>query len=213
MAPRRARGTHTGTCTIAAPEARRAAMTQTNSHMEPGEGRDRGQGDPGQGREHGEGRDRGQGQAGEHGQGQATAPTIPPIEGYSRGSGLSLPVHSLSRFSPLPSILPALIGLFLFCLALGCNLYRLGVPSIWFDEAFSVELARQPLPLLWHIIFGPEPNMELYYLFLHFWLGLTTLFGLHPTEVVVRLPSVIFAALSSIVVYGLGRRYINPLAG
>src|SRR6266567_757926 len=196
MAPRRARGTHTGTCTIAAPEARRAAMTQTNSHMEPGEGRDRGQG-----------------QAGEHGQGQATAPTIPPIEGYSRGSGLSLPVHSLSRFSPLPSILPALIGLFLFCLALGCNLYRLGVPSIWFDEAFSVELARQPLPLLWHIIFGPEPNMELYYLFLHFWLALTGSLGLPPTEAVVRFPSAIFAALSTIVVYGLGRRYINPLAG
>src|SRR5512138_29229 len=56
--------------------------------------------------------------------------------------------------------------------ALGLNLYRLGTPSIWFDEAFSVELARQPLPLLWHIIWGPEPNMELYYLFLHFWLGL-----------------------------------------
>ena len=57
-------------------------------------------------------------------------------------------------------------------IALGFNLYRLGTPSIWFDEAFSVELARQPLPLLWHIIWGPEPNMELYYLFLHFWLGL-----------------------------------------
>ena len=45
--------------------------------------------------------------------------------------------------------------------ALTFDLYRLGTPSIWFDEAFSVELARQPLPLLWHIIWGPEPNMEL----------------------------------------------------
>jgi hypothetical protein len=48
-----------------------------------------------------------------------------------------------------------------FCAALFFNLRHLGRPSIWFDEAFSVELARQPLPLLWHIIFFQEPNMEL----------------------------------------------------
>ena len=97
--------------------------------------------------------------------------------------------------------------------ALGFNLYRLGTPSIWFDEAFSVELARQPLPLLWHIIWGPEPNMELYYLFLHFWLGLTGFFGLHATEFVVRFPSAIFAALSSVMVFLLGRRFIGTTAG
>ena len=77
----------------------------------------------------------------------------------------------------------------LFVVALVLNIYRLGQPSIWFDEAFSVELARQPLPLLWHIIFGPEPNMELYYLLLHFWLQLTGALGLLPVEWVVRLPS------------------------
>jgi mannosyltransferase len=102
-----------------------------------------------------------------------------------------------------------LFGLLLFVLALGFALYRLGAPSIWFDEAFSVELARLPLPQLWHIISGPEPNMELYYLFLHFWLGLTALLGLHPTEVVVRLPSVIFAALSSVVVFAIGLRFLD----
>src|SRR6266704_4791695 len=97
----------------------------------------------------------------------------------------------------------------LFTLALGFNLYRLGTPSIWFDEAFSVELARQPLPLLWHIIWGPEPNMELYYLFLHFWLGLTSLFGVLPTEWVVRFPSAVFAALSTVVVFLMGRRFLG----
>ncbi len=107
-----------------------------------------------------------------------------------------------------------LILFLLFCLiALGLDLYRLGAPSIWFDEAFSVELARQPLPLLWHTIFGLEPNMELYYLFLHFWLGLTTLLGLHPTEFVVRFPSAIFAALSTGVVFLWGRRFLNTTAG
>ena len=101
----------------------------------------------------------------------------------------------------------------LFIIAMGFNLYHLGAPSIWFDEAFSVELARQPLPLLWHIIFGPEPNMELYYLFLHFWLNLTTSLGLHATEFVVRFPSAFFAALSTVVVFLLGQRFIGTIAG
>ncbi len=105
------------------------------------------------------------------------------------------------------------IGAVVFVVALAFDFYRLGTPSIWFDEAFSVELARQPLPLLWHIIFGPEPNMELYYLFLHFWLGLTSWLGMNPTEVVVRFPSAVFAACSSVVVFALGRKFLGTLAG
>src|SRR5690242_2717252 len=103
--------------------------------------------------------------------------------------------------------------LLLCMIALGFNLYRLGTPSMWYDEAFSVELARQPLPLLWHIIFGPEPNMELYYLFLHYWINLTSLIGLHATEFVVRFPSAIFAALSTLVVFAIGRRFLSTLTG
>jgi len=101
----------------------------------------------------------------------------------------------------------------LFVAALCFNLYHLGTPSIWYDEAFSVELARQPLPLLWYIIFGPEPNMELYYLFLHYWLNLTSLIGLHATEFVVRFPSAIFAALSTLVVFAIGQRFLGTLIG
>jgi mannosyltransferase len=101
----------------------------------------------------------------------------------------------------------------LFVPALALNLYRLGSPSIWFDEAFSVELARQPLPLLLRLIFGPEPNMELYYLFLHFWLRFTSMLGFTPTEIVVRLPSAVFAALSVVVVFAFGRRFIHTFAG
>src|SRR6266699_545012 len=99
----------------------------------------------------------------------------------------------------------------LFALALCFNLYRLGNPSIWFDEAFSVGLAQQSFPLLWHIIFALEPNMELYYLFLHAWLVTTALFGLHPTEFVVRLPSAIFAASSTVALFLLGRRFLGLL--
>ncbi len=118
-------------------------------------------------------------------------------------------IYPMRRLVSSPWLLCILIGV----IALGFNLYRLGTPGIWFDEAFSVELARQPLPLLWHIIWGPEPNMELYYLFLHFWLVLTGFLGLHPTEFVVRFPSAIFAVLSSVMVFLLGSRFLGTTAG
>ncbi len=104
-------------------------------------------------------------------------------------------------------------GGMVFVTALCFNFYRLGIPSVWYDEAFSVELARQPLSLLWHIIFGPEPNMELYYLFLHYWLAFTSLLGFHATEFVVRFPSAIFAACSTLVVFAIGQRFLGTLTG
>src|SRR6266568_7370571 len=97
--------------------------------------------------------------------------------------------------------------------ALAFNLFRLGSKSMWFDEILSVERARQSLPVLWQIIFATQPNMALYYIFLHFWLILTSLLGLNPTEVVVRFPSAVFAALSSIVIFLLGRRFLGLIAG
>src|SRR6266480_4329309 len=120
-------------------------------------------------------------------------------------------IHRMQRLVPYISS-TWLLCIFIGVIALGFNLYRLGSPSIWYDEAFSVELARQPLPLLWHIIWGPEPNMELYYLLLHFWLGFTSFLGLLPTEFVVRFPSAIFAALSSVMVFLLGRRFLGITA-
>ena len=104
-------------------------------------------------------------------------------------------------------------GGMIFVTALCFNFYRLGTPSVWYDEAFSVELAGQPLPLLWHIIFGPEPNMELYYLFLHYWLIFTSSLGLHATEFVVRFPSAIFAAFSTLVVFAIGQRFFGTFTG
>lgn len=64
-----------------------------------------------------------------------------------------------------------------------------------------MELARQPFPRLWQAIWGPEPNMELYYLLLHFWLQLTALLGQDPTEFIARLPSALCAAFSVPVVF------------
>src|SRR6266851_5760921 len=136
----------------------------------------------------------------------------PPLATH-KGNVLHRLRHSVLRISRLHTF-QVITGCFIiFGIALGFNLYRLGSPSIWYDEAFSVELARQPLPLIWHIIWGAEPNMELYYLFLHFWLGFTSILGLLPTEFVVRFPSAIFAALSSVVVFLLGQRFLGLSAG
>ena len=109
--------------------------------------------------------------------------------------------------------LDLMICLIIGCAALCFNLYRLGAPSIWFDEALSIERARQSLPVLWKIIFATQPNMALYYLMLHYWLSFTRLFGWLPTEFVVRFPSAIFAALSAIVIYLFGRRFMGRMAG
>lgn len=106
-------------------------------------------------------------------------------------------------------ILAALI----FFVALSFNLYQLGSPSLWFDEILSVERARQPLSVLLQIILNTQPNMALYYILLHFWLEFTALLGLNPVEFVVRFPSSIFAALSTVMVFLLGRRFLGMTAG
>lgn len=134
-------------------------------------------------------------------------PTEPSIPVMSLLPHQKAFLHTLYRYQNV------IIGSVLFLVALVFDLYRLGTPSIWFDEAFSVELARQPLPLLWHIIFGPEPNMELYYLMLHFWLQFTSAIGLIPTEFIVRLPSAIFAAFSTLALFAFGRRFLGTWIG
>lgn len=104
-------------------------------------------------------------------------------------------------------------GLLVGAGALGLGLYRIGAPSLWFDEILSVERARQSLPTLWQIVNASEPNMALYYFFLHFWLQFTSLLGFHPTEAVVRFPSAVFAAGAVVVLFLLVRHLFGLLVG
>ncbi len=98
-------------------------------------------------------------------------------------------------------------------IALGFNFYRLGTQSMWFDEILSVERARQPLSILLQIIFATQSNMAFYYIFMHYWLAFTALLGWHPTEVVVRSPSAVFAAACAVMIFLLGRRFLGMVAG
>lgn len=101
----------------------------------------------------------------------------------------------------------------LFMIALAFNLYHLGTTSVWYDEAFSFELARLKLGLMRAYIWGPFQNMALYYVVLHFWLKLTGALGINPTELVLRLPSALAAAVGGVVLYALGRRFWGRAAG
>lgn len=106
-----------------------------------------------------------------------------------------------------------LIGTLIFLIAMGFNCYQLGRPSLWFDEVYSVALVQHPFSQVWQIIFGWQPNMELYYLLLHGWINLLGRVGLAPTEFAVRFPSAFFAALSAVVVFAFGRRFISTATG
>lgn len=106
-----------------------------------------------------------------------------------------------------------LIGILIFLIALGFNCYQLGTASLWFDETFSVQLVRHSFSQLWMILFAWQPNMELYYLFLYGWLHLLAIFGIPANEFAVRFPTTVFAALSAVTVFALGKRFISLEAG
>lgn len=106
-------------------------------------------------------------------------------------------------------VLASIVGM----AALALNLYRLGAPSMWFDEILSVERARQPLDVIWQIVTGAQPNMALYYFFLHFWLQFAAIFGLPASEAVARFPAAIFAAGGAVLVFFTGQRFFGRIAG
>ncbi len=81
--------------------------------------------------------------------------------------------------------------------------YRLDAKSLWWDEGFSVWLARLDWPVAWQAMRTAESNMMLYYVLLHFWLRL----GL--SEVAVRSLSTVAAVACIVPFYFLGVRVLG----
>ena len=135
----------------------------------------------------------------------ATATPIPQRDTNTTGTASS------RRRLRVPPELAIVAALFIVALAFDC--YRLGTTSVWFDEAFSFELAQLKLGLMHAYVWGPFQNMALYYVLLHFWLKVTSGLGIAPTELVLRLPSAIAAAAGTGVLYALGRRFWGRAAG
>ncbi len=122
-----------------------------------------------------------------------------------------IPQSFLARFDQPGRWTTAALVLGLFLVSMGFNLYKIDSPSLWFDEVLSVTRAQQSLPVLFQIVSKTQPNMALYYFLLHFWLAFVDLFGVHPTELVVRFPSAIFSAIDTLILYFLARRFFGSI--
>jgi len=91
--------------------------------------------------------------------------------------------------------------------------HRLDI-GVWFDEAYSYGMATQSWSsFLSRWAWGSESNMFLYYVILRGWLGVLKLIGVAPTEVLLRLPSALFAVAGAVAVFALGRRLFGRVAG
>src|SRR5215208_1530084 len=100
----------------------------------------------------------------------------------------------------------AIIAISLVGIAL--RLYDLGAESIWWDEAYAIEVMAQPGPLDIIRLSSGDNNPPLYYLLLHWWMLIAG-----SSEVAVRLPSAIFGSLSVPVLCWIGTLLFNKRAG
>lgn len=86
----------------------------------------------------------------------------------------------------------------LFAVSLALRLYCLACKPFWFDEAFSVEVARVSLGNFLHLLWWREANMSLYYALLRIWLH----WGQSPFFI--RTLSAIISAAAIPAIYWLG---------
>ncbi len=105
------------------------------------------------------------------------------------------------------------ISLAIFALSLGVGAYQASTNSVWLDEAYAVGLSQLSWATLWSYLWGIEAHMGFYYVVLRGWIWLMGLVGIAPTEFVVRLPSLLCIALSAVIVYQFGRRFLGDIAG
>ncbi|MDR7550777.1 MAG: glycosyltransferase family 39 protein [Armatimonadota bacterium] len=84
----------------------------------------------------------------------------------------------------------------------------LDVKSLWFDEAFSLKLARQPLWLVARITSDQDAHPPLYYLLLHGWI---TLFG--TSETALRSLGALCSSVAATVTGVLGIKMVGRQVG
>jgi uncharacterized membrane protein len=106
----------------------------------------------------------------------------------------------------------AIAGLTAATVALGG--YRSNTTSLWTDELFTVTLADKPLNVLVRQLWSAQANMALYYLLLGAWLHFVNLLGVtHANELVIRIPSILFAAAAVAVAYFVAKRLFGMVVG
>ncbi|HJX38385.1 MAG TPA: glycosyltransferase family 39 protein, partial [Anaerolineae bacterium] len=93
-------------------------------------------------------------------------------------------------------------------LAFALRLYRLDHQPLRGDESFSIQFSAHELDWLFPNIANVEPNPPLYYLLLHYWMGL-----LGQSEFVTRFLSLLFGVVSVPLLYQLGTSMRRPNVG
>ncbi len=97
--------------------------------------------------------------------------------------------------------LPVIVLLLAFAL----RVYKLGDQNVWWDEAFSVWVARHDLGTLTTVAAG-DTHPPLYYWLLNPWMALTG-----PSEFAIRFPSLVYGVMAVALVYRLGRCLASDL--
>lgn len=99
--------------------------------------------------------------------------------------------------------------------AAAIGLYRSdGTTSLWTDEVFSVTFASKPWNVIAQQLWGENANMGLYYVLLGGWIhGLNAVGVGHPTEWMIRLPSIIFGIGAVLAAYFTAGRLLGRAAG
>jgi mannosyltransferase len=123
------------------------------------------------------------------------------------GPGVSLagaPEREHGR--PFRSLDFPVVALTAFSIALAC--IRLGTKSLNADETVSAHYAQLGLGDLWHVITGPDPNMGLYYVLLHFW---AQIFGV--SEAALRSLGVLLSCFAIGLIVAIGTQLFGRRAG
>src|SRR5580704_3044279 len=108
---------------------------------------------------------------------------------------------------PLISVADWLMLLLLVAASVAIRVWCLACKPFWFDECFSVEVARIDWRNFLHLLWWCEANMSLYYVLLRIWLH----FGQGPFFI--RSLSVVVSAVTLPAVYWLGRLLYDRRVG
>jgi mannosyltransferase len=96
----------------------------------------------------------------------------------------------------------------LFLLDVAVRFHGLGAQSLWADEIAAVEIAKQPLRVLWSTWMVRETNPPLYYSALHLWMEM---FG--RSDIAVRGLSAVIGTMVAPLMYVLGRAIASKRVG
>ncbi|MEV5107503.1 glycosyltransferase family 39 protein [Streptomyces massasporeus] len=90
---------------------------------------------------------------------------------------------------------------------LAIGLWGLDRGGMWGDESVTFQVAQRTVPQIWRLLHDVDAVHGLYYLFMH------AVLTVHPSEVVLRLPSVCAATATAGLVAAVGVRLAGPRVG